>query len=115
MIAIPEPIDVPLRRDSGDVIRVGPTRVTLQSVIIDFNKGSSAEDIVHHYPALDLSDVYVVIGYYLQNKDAVDVYVQEQRELSAQARREAEAEFPQDALRAKLLARLEAHRRSKGS
>jgi uncharacterized protein (DUF433 family) len=104
MISPPIGVDVPLRTDEGGVIRVGQTRVTLQTLIVDFNQGASPEEIVHHYPALTLSDVYLVIGYYLQHRDEVDTYVKQQRSLAEQARREYEAATPDDPLRARLLA-----------
>lgn len=107
MIAAPIPIDVPLHHDKDGVIRVGNSRVTLRTVIADFHRGASPEEIVYHYPALDLSDVYLVIGYYLQNRAEVDAYVRQQRELSEQARQEYEAIYPYDELRARWLKRLE--------
>lgn len=104
MIPSPTAMDVPLRTDEGGVIRVGKTRVTLQTLIADFHQGASPEEIVHHYPALNLSDVYLVIGYYLQHGDEVDEYVKQQRTLAEQARREYESLTPQDdPLRARLL------------
>jgi uncharacterized protein (DUF433 family) len=111
MMAMPKPIEVPLHTDKDGIIRVGKTRVTLQTVIIDFNKGASPEEIVHHYPALTLSDVYLVIGYYLQNLAGVDEYVRDQQERSLQAHLEYEAKYPNDPLRAKLLKMLEARRK----
>lgn len=111
MIAMPTAVNVPLRMDEGDVIRVGRTRVTLQAVVADFHRGASPEEIAHHYPALNLSEVYLVIGYYLQNRHEVDAYVQEQRQLAADARGEYEADHPNDPLREKLLARLEEQRK----
>ena len=111
MITTPPPLDVPLRTDDGGVIRVGQTRVTLQTVVADFHRGASPEEIVHHYPVLTLSDVYLVIGYYLQNRPEVDDYVRQQRQLAEQARSVAEAMHPNDELRARLLARLEEQRK----
>lgn len=111
MIATPIPIDVPLRRDKDDVIRIGNTRVTLRTIIADFHRGASPEEIVHHYPALNLPDVYLVIGYYLQNREMVDAYVQEQRQLADAARRNVETAYGNDPLRAKLLERLKEERR----
>jgi uncharacterized protein (DUF433 family) len=92
MIAMPTAVDVPLRMDEGNVIRVGNTRVTLQAVIADFHRGASPEEIAHHYPALNLSEVYLVIGYYLQNLAEVDAYVQQQRQLADDARRAYETD-----------------------
>lgn len=97
-------VDLPLRLDEDGVIRVGDTRVTLQTVIADFHRGASPEEIVHHYPSLSLPDVYLIVGYYLQHQDEVDDYIRQQREASEQARHEYEAFHEQDPLRAKLLA-----------
>lgn len=76
--------------DDGDVIRIGDTRVTLQAVVADFHRGASPEEIAHHYSALNLSDVYLVVGYYLQNRAEVDTYVQRQRQLADEARQAVE-------------------------
>ena len=111
MIAMPTVLDVPFRMDEGDVIRIGNTRVTLQAVVADFHRGASPEEITHHYPALNLAEVYLVIGYYLQNRDVVDAYVQRQHELANEARRMYEAEYPNDPLRERLFARLEEQRK----
>ena len=111
MIAMPTAVDVPLRRDEGDVIRVGNTRVTLQAVVADFHRGASPEEIAHHYSALNLSEVYLVIGYYLQHRAEVDAYVRQQRQLADEARYAYEADHPNDPLRERLLARLEEQRK----
>ena len=47
---------VPLRVDAADVIRIGHTRVTLDSLIAAFVAGATAEEIAHRYPTLDLGD-----------------------------------------------------------
>jgi hypothetical protein len=54
----------------------------------------------------------VIIGYYLQNKDEVETYLRQQRELAEQARNEFEALYPHDTLRAKLIKRLEEKRKA---
>jgi uncharacterized protein (DUF433 family) len=111
MLAVPTAVNVPLRMDDGDVIRIGSTRVTLQAVIADFHRGASPEEIAHHYSALNLSDVYLVVGYYLQNRAEIDEYVQQQRQRAEEARRVYEADHPNDPLRERLLARLEEQRK----
>ena len=111
MITMPAAVNVPLRVDEGDVIRVGNTRVTLQAVIADFHRGASPEEIAHHFSALNLSEVYLVIGYYLQNRAEVDAYVQRQRQLADEARRAYEADYPNDPLRERLLAHLAEQRK----
>jgi len=74
-----EPIDVilhddpvPIRVDKGGAVRVGPTRVTLDTVIGSFNDGASPEEIVRRFPTLQLADVYSVLGYYLRYKEEID-------------------------------------------
>lgn len=95
----------PLRMDDDGVIRVGKTRVPLETVVYVFNRGATAEEIVQQYPALELSDIYLVIGYYLQNRAEVDAYIREQREEAAQIRQENEARFDPTGIRERLLAR----------
>lgn len=111
MISTPIAIDVPLRTDEDGVLRVGNTRVTLESVIADFHRGAAPEEIVDHFPVLQVADVYHIIGYYLANRADVDAYVQRQREENERIRREWEAEHPPTLTKADLLARLEAKRR----
>lgn len=111
MIATPTDVTVPLRMDEGEVIRIGNTRVTLQAVVADFHRGASPEEIAHHYTALSLSDVYLVVGYYLQNRDEVDTYVQRQQRLADEARKVYESHQAGDPLRQQLLARLQEKRK----
>lgn len=111
MIATPTALNVPFRRDEGDVIRIGDSRVTLQAIIADFERGASPEEIAHHFTALNLADVYSVVAYYLQNKAEVDEYVQRQRRQAGEARRNYEVDYFNDPLRVRLLARLEEQRK----
>lgn len=67
-----------VRTDSNGVMRVGETRVMLDSIIVAFNQGHSAETIQQQYPALGLEEVYGAIAHYLANKDEVDSYLQRQ-------------------------------------
>ena len=76
---IPSPFTaaVPLRvePESGRV-RVGDTRVALDTVLFQHQRGISPRTIVRYYPTLTLPDVYAVIAYYLQHQKEVDVYLQ---------------------------------------
>lgn len=97
---------VPLRLDTGGAVRVGPTRVTLDTVISAFEDGISAEEIVNRYTSLHLADVYSVIGYYLRHQAKIRAYVQQREEEAEQLRQEIEARWPSNGLRERLLARL---------
>lgn len=96
---------VPLTTNEHGVMRVGDTRVPLDTVIFAFNQGSTPEEIVADYSTLDLSDVYAVIAYYLQNRTEVEDYLQRRQVERDEMRREVETRFPQAGLRERLLAR----------
>jgi uncharacterized protein (DUF433 family) len=91
---IPAVINVPLETDEHGTIRVGGTRVTLESVIADFHRGATPKEIAHHFPLLKVADVYHMIGYYLHNRADVDAYIQSQHEEGERLRREWESECP---------------------
>jgi uncharacterized protein (DUF433 family) len=69
----------PLRQDEAGGIRVGSTRVSLDSVIYDFKNGIGAEEIVMRYPSLKLEDVYAVIAYYLWYRQEIEAYLLERQ------------------------------------
>jgi uncharacterized protein (DUF433 family) len=96
---------VPLRTDEHGVMRVGKTRVPLDTVVFAFNQGSTPEEIVMSYPTLDLGDVYAVVNYYLHNRAEVDAYLSQREAEAARAREENEKRFPQAGIRDRLLAR----------
>ena len=96
---------IPLETDSSGVVRVGKTRVTLDTVIAAFCEGATAEEIAHQYPSLDLADVYHVIGYYLRRSTEVEQYLRERRAKAQAARVQNEARFDPQGVRARLLAR----------
>ncbi len=96
--------DVPLRTDEYGTVRVGQTRVTLDLVMAAFQEGYSAEEIVHHFPALDLGDVYAVIAYYLHHQAEVDAYLAEQERETQAVLKDLDARQQGDPLRARLLA-----------
>src|SRR5438045_3187369 len=75
----PEP--PPLRLADGKLC-VGPTRVSLDTVIYAFNTGATAEEILLRYPTLDLKHIYSVIAYYLWHQEIVDAYLEERRKYS---------------------------------
>ena len=96
---------VPLRRDEHGTLRVGSTRVTLDTVVHAFQNGASAEEIVLRFPALSLTDVYMVIGYYLRHQTEVDTYLAQREREAEDLRREIEARQDTRGIRERLLAR----------
>jgi uncharacterized protein (DUF433 family) len=95
----------PLRTDEHGVVRVGRTRVRLDSVLHAYKSGCSAEDILRKFPSLQLADIHAVIAYYLWYRDAVEQYLAERERIEEEALREIEARFPTTGVRERLLAR----------
>ncbi len=75
--------------DSLGALRVGPLGVSLDSVVIAFQQGHSAETIQQLYPALSLEEVYGAIAFYLANRDEVHQYLERQDQLWDQVRKRA--------------------------
>ena len=96
---------VPLEVDANGVVRVGKTRVTLDTVVTAFLEGATAEEIAEQYPSLHISDIYSVIGYYLKHKTEINTYLLERQHQAAVIREEAEQRFNPVGIRERLLAR----------
>ncbi len=96
---------IPLETDTDGVVRVGGTRVTLDTVVAAFEQGATAEEIVYQYPSLDLVDVYLVIGYYLQRRADVEAYLRWRQQRADDMRQQNEARFGPHGIRDRLMAR----------
>jgi uncharacterized protein (DUF433 family) len=70
-----------VRTDEHGVMRVGATRVMLDSVVSGFEQGCSPEAIRQQFPALSLEEVYGSIAYFLCNQEEVSIYLQQQNVL----------------------------------
>lgn len=106
MIFTAEP--VPLAMDRDGKIRVGGTRVTLDTIVAAFENGATAEEIANQYPSVQLADIYATITYYLRQPDEVNQYLDRREEEAQQVRRENEARFDPAGIRDRLLARQKA-------
>lgn len=102
----------PLSTEADGVVRVGSTRVTLDTVVEAFREGLTAEEIQQQYPSLDLPRVDSAIAYYLQHRSEVDEYLQERAEARQVVRRDVESRFDPTGIRERLLARTQAGSRS---
>jgi uncharacterized protein (DUF433 family) len=100
---ITEPL--PLELNADGVVRVGKTRVTLDTVVTAFNQGSTAEEITLQYPSLQLADVYAVISYYLRHQQEVETYLQHRQQRAKEIRQLNETQFDSQGVRDRLLSR----------
>jgi uncharacterized protein (DUF433 family) len=95
----------PIETDPHGVVRVAKTRVTLDTVVTAFLEGCTPEEIGEQYPSLQLSDIYLVVGYYLRHRDEVHTYLSERQSQANVIQQEAEQRFSPIGVRDRLLAR----------
>lgn len=94
-----------LLTDRDGVVRVGGTRVTLDTIIEAFQEGATAEEIAQQYDSLQLGDIYAVIGYYLKNRSEIEVYLRKRQNKAKKIRKWNEDQFDPHGIRKRLLAR----------
>lgn len=97
--------ELPLRLDAHGTIRVGRSRVTLDTVIEAHRRGVSPEEIARQFPAVTLAEVYGTIAYYLQHQPELDVYLQAREEAAAPLIAELAARSNPPGTRERLFAR----------
>jgi uncharacterized protein (DUF433 family) len=95
----------PVRTDADGVVRVGNSRVTLDTVVAAFEEGATAEEIAQQYPSIPLADVCAVLGYYLRQRDAVICYLRSREKSAKEVRAANESRFDPAEVRARLMAR----------
>jgi uncharacterized protein (DUF433 family) len=90
------------------VLRVGGTRVTVDTVVHAYASGASAEEIALAYDSLVLVDVHAVISFYLSNREPVEAYLLSRRKAGDEAVKQFPPTQSWDVLRARLVARRDA-------
>ncbi len=83
-----------VRLDEHGVLRVGETRVMLDSVVAAFEQGHSPETICQQYPALTLEEAYGAIAYYLGHRDEVAKYLERQDRIWRKGEARSEQNVP---------------------
>lgn len=96
---------VPLEAGADGVVRVGGTRVTLDTIVAAFKDGATAEEIVNQYPSLQLPDVYSVISYYLRRQADVEAYLAQRHQQATAIEQQNVARFDPTGVRDRLMAR----------
>jgi uncharacterized protein (DUF433 family) len=100
-----KPETPPLRSDDDKIIRIGNTRVTLDSVVAAFHRGETPEEIAQNYDALSLAEIYRSIGYYLSHQSEIDRYLEHRFKARTASQREVESRHNPAGIRDRLLAR----------
>jgi uncharacterized protein (DUF433 family) len=95
-----------LEEDADGTIRVENTRVTLDTVVLSFREGATAEEIVESFPAISLASVYAAIAFYLQNRAEIDAYLKRREGDAERLRMAIESRPEAKEFRERLLARM---------
>jgi uncharacterized protein (DUF433 family) len=80
-----------VRDDGSGALRVGKTRVMLDSVLAAWSQGDSPETIQASYPSLTLEEVYGAITWILSHRDQVEQYLKQQDAVWEHWRKRSEA------------------------
>ena len=74
--------------------RITGTRISLDSVVYAFLRGSSPESIAQSFPTLTLEQVYGAITYYLSHRAEIDAYLAQEEIEFEKMRKEAREAYP---------------------
>jgi uncharacterized protein (DUF433 family) len=96
---------IPMALGADGVIRIGGTRVTLDTLIAAFREGATPEEIAHQYPSVALGDIYEVIGYALRHPETVETYLTQRAAVAMNVRTENERRNSVDGIRERLISR----------
>lgn len=95
----------PLAADEDGGVRIIGSRVTLDTIVDEFKRGATAEQILEDFPSLSLREVYGAIAYYLEHTEAVEAYLRERAAAGEEMRRWIEEKLPATELRERIRAR----------
>jgi uncharacterized protein (DUF433 family) len=96
---------IPLQEDPSGAVRVENTRVTLDSIVLAFREGATAEEIAERFPVVSLGGVYAAITFYLQNRAGVDAYLAGREAAAEKLQQRIESRPESQVFRDRLLAR----------
>ena len=87
-------------------LRVGATRLLVDVIVQEFQRGATAEQIAQSYDVASLVEVYAVIAYYLRHRDDLDAYLSGRQRQADEVRTKIQAQQGDlGDIRARLLAR----------
>jgi uncharacterized protein (DUF433 family) len=75
-----------------DGYRIADSRVSLDSIVNEFNRGASPESIQRSFSTLTLEKIYGALAFYLANHDEVDKYLTESEKDFAALRSQSKVE-----------------------
>jgi uncharacterized protein (DUF433 family) len=103
----------PFRWDEAGGIRIGSSRVTLDSILAAYHNGSTPEEIAIQFSVLRLEDIYSTIAYYLNHRQEIESYLEQRDQQAQQLRQQLTQKHNLVDLRQRLLARSQSKGESK--
>src|SRR3954468_7393300 len=100
-----------LTQDVAGFITITGHRIGLNHLVRLYTEGWSVEMIACEFDTLTLAEIHKVIAFYLENRDAVDAYVREEKAEGEKLRATAPPGIPL----AELRRRIESMRQAKAS
>ena len=94
--------EVPLTLDETGTVRVGDTRLTLDTFMELYDVGATAEQLCIHFPGLALADAHAVITYVLRHENEVRQYLATRSKDADALQARIEAKFPDNEVRRRL-------------
>jgi uncharacterized protein (DUF433 family) len=104
----------PFRWDESGGIRIGQSRVTLDSLLAAYHSGFTPEEIAFQYSVLHLEEIYSAIAYYLNHRQEIDNYIDQRRQKAQQQRSEFVQQYNLADLRQRLSDRYQTQGELKG-
>lgn len=80
------------KREDGGYWLAG-TRISLDVIVTDFNRGDSPETIRRNFPSLTLEEIYGTLTFYLAHQTILDEYLRESGEFFDKRAKEINEEF----------------------
>ncbi len=108
LMSAPEKFQVispPFRWDDAGGVRIGSSRVTLDSLLTSYHNGCTPEEIAIQYSVLHLEDIYSAIAYYLNHREEIDNYLEQRNQQAQKLRQQLTQKHDLANLRHRLLTR----------
>lgn len=101
---------IPLHTDEHGSIRIGKSRITLDTIIETYKMGATIEELAQNFPTLAVADIMYTVGYYLRHTEEVETYLAEQESEAEVIRKKIESDPQNIEFRARLKGRIEKQR-----
>ncbi len=96
---------VALRIDADGVLRIGASRVTLDTLVYHYRDGASADEIALRFESLGLPEIHAAIAYYLNHRVELDAYLAQRAIEATELRNQVESRQGGGAIRQRLIGR----------